>query len=51
MISADNFSVAHINALRERYKKDPSLLERVLYAFGLLEAIARVGTPFIFKDF
>ncbi len=49
MISTDNYSVAHINALRERYKKDPSLLERVLYAFGLLEAIARVGTPFIFK--
>lgn len=29
--------------------KDPGLLERVLYAFGLLEAIAQVGMQFIFK--
>ncbi len=29
----------YVNTLREKYKKDPSLLERVLFAFGLLEAI------------
>lgn len=30
-------------------KRDPVLLERAVYAFGLLEALARVGMPFIFK--
>ena len=49
MISKDTYSIEYINSLREKYKKDPALLERVLFAFGLLEAIARVGMPFIFK--
>lgn len=49
MITRENYGMDHIQELRSRYKKDPSLLERVLYAFGLLEAIAQVGMPFIFK--
>ncbi len=49
MISKDTYSIEYVNSLREKYKKDPSLLERVLFAFGLLEAIARVGMPFTFK--
>lgn len=49
MLTRDNYGVEHIQELRNKYKKDPGLLERVLYAFGLLEAIAQVGMPFIFK--
>jgi hypothetical protein len=32
-----------------RSRKDPALIERMLHAFGLLEAISMVGMPFIFK--
>ncbi len=49
MITKENYTIDYVNTLREKYKKDPSLLERVLFAFGLLESIARVGMPFIFK--
>ncbi len=49
MISKDTYGLEHIEELRKKYKKDPSLLERVIFAFGLLEAIARVGMPFVFK--
>ena len=49
MISRDTYSMEHVNALREKYRKDPALLERVLFAFGLLEAITYTGMPFIFK--
>jgi len=49
MLAKENFDLEHINMLRMQYKKDPSLLERVIYAFGLLEAIAKVDMPFVFK--
>lgn len=49
MLTKDNYGIDHIQLLRKKYRKDPALLERVLYAFGLLEAIARTGMPFIFK--
>ena len=35
MITKDTYTIEYVNALREKYKKDPSLLERVLFAFGL----------------
>ena len=49
MITKETYTLEYVNTLREKYQKDPSLLERVLFAFGLLEAITRVGMPFIFK--
>ena len=49
MLTRENYEIEHIRELRSKYKKDPGLLERVLYAFGLLEAIAQVGMPFVFK--
>lgn len=49
MITKETYTLEYVNSLREKYKKDPSLLEGVLFAFGLLEAITRVGMPFIFK--
>ncbi|MCM1090357.1 MAG: nucleotidyl transferase AbiEii/AbiGii toxin family protein [Muribaculum sp.] len=49
MLSKEIFTLEYIRELQERYKKDPGLLERVMYAFGLLEALAQVGMKFIFK--
>lgn len=49
MITRDNYSQEHIRQLQESSSKDPALIERVLHAFGLLEAITQVGMPFVFK--
>ena len=35
--------------LQRESRRDPALLERTIYAFGLLEAIALAGLPFVFK--
>lgn len=39
----------YIRELQNRTGNDPALLERVVYAFGLLEAIRRVELLFCFK--
>lgn len=49
MIKPVSFSKEHIRELQIKSKRDPILLERAVYAFGLLEALVRVGLPFIFK--
>lgn len=49
MLTKENFSEKHIMELRAENKRDPGLIERAIYALGLLEAITRVGMPFIFK--
>lgn len=49
MIDRETYSIDHIGALQRQYDTDPGLIERALYAFGLLEAIKRVGMPFCFK--
>lgn len=49
MISKETFGENHIRELQIESKVDPGLIERTLYAFGLLEALARVGLSFIFK--
>lgn len=49
MIAKENFKEEHIRQLQKQSKRDPILLERTVYAFGLLEAITRVGLPFVFK--
>lgn len=49
MLSNENYTVEHINDLRKKTGADPSILERTVFAFGLLEAIAKVGMSFIFK--
>ena len=38
MLSKEIFTLEYMRGLQKRYKKDPGLLERVMYAFGLLEA-------------
>lgn len=49
MISRENYKEAHIRELQASSKGDPGLIERTLYAFGLLEALRQVGMDFIFK--
>ncbi|MBQ8984123.1 MAG: nucleotidyl transferase AbiEii/AbiGii toxin family protein [Lachnospiraceae bacterium] len=49
MITKDNYSEEHIRELQKISRRDPGLIERTLYAFGLLEALVQVGLPFTFK--
>ena len=49
MLRAENFSEEHIRELQRSSRRDPILIERSVYAFGLLEALCRVGMPFVFK--
>lgn len=49
MIDKENFSIEHINQIKENKRVDVNLLERSIYAFGLLEALVKVDMPFIFK--
>ncbi len=49
MITPETYSLEHILYLQNKSKRDPSLIERVLFAFGLLEALKKVELPFIFK--
>ena len=49
MLLKENYTEEHILQVRGATKADPSIIERTIFAFGLLEAITRVGMPFIFK--
>ncbi len=49
MIIQENYGEAHIRELQSKSRKDPQLIERALYALGLLEALAKTGMKFIFK--
>ena len=49
MIDKSVYELDYIRELQKKYASDPGLIERALYAFGLLEAIKRVGMPFCFK--
>lgn len=49
MLDKRIYELEYMRELQGKYKKDPALLERVLYAFGLLEALKVSGLPFVFK--
>lgn len=49
MISRENYSEEHIREIQRRGRGDPLIIERSMFAFGLLEALKRVGLEFIFK--
>lgn len=49
MLLKGNYTAEHINELRKKTGADPSILERTVFAFGLLEAISKAGMSFIFK--
>ena len=46
MFSKKMYTAEYIQVLYDKTGNDPLLLERVIFAFGLLEAIARVGLSF-----
>ena len=50
MILEQNFSIEHIEEIRGSRKVDKTILERSIYALGLLEALARVGLPFSMRQ-
>lgn len=49
MLSRQMYTAEYIRLLQNRTGNDTALLERVIYAFGLLEAIRKVDLPFCFK--
>lgn len=49
MLSKDNFTKENIVRLQNKYHADPSIITRVVFAFGLLEALCKVNMEFIFK--
>ena len=49
MTSKDNYSEEHIRQIQTQSGKDPQLIERALYALGLLEALRQTEMDFIFK--
>ena len=49
MIIRENYEEEHIRELQNQSRKDPQLIERSLYALGLLEALKQTGLKFIFK--
>ena len=49
MLLRETFTEKHIKELQKSSNRDPILLERAVFAFGLLEALVRVKMPFIFK--
>jgi len=49
MINPNTFTTEHIQNIRGETKRDPALIERSIFALGLLEAISRSDLPFIFK--
>ncbi|WP_320129648.1 nucleotidyl transferase AbiEii/AbiGii toxin family protein [uncultured Sphaerochaeta sp.] len=46
---AESFTREHIQEIRSSYAVDSAILERSIFALSLLEALANVGMPFIFK--
>ena len=49
MIDSKVFTAEYIEATRIEKKCDPNILERTIFAFGLLEALVKVGAEFTFK--
>ena len=49
MIDTSIYTSDYIQNLTDEIRADRNLVERSLFAFGLLEALARAEMPFIFK--
>lgn len=49
MLTKENFTLEYVMELKKNRIVDSFILERSIYAFGLLEALCRVNMPFIFK--
>ena len=48
MIDKSVYEIEYIRELQKRYSADSGLIERALYAFGLLEVIKSVDMPFCY---
>lgn len=49
MIDKSVFNKDYILELKNKYNVDPSILERSIYALGLVEALVKSQLNFIFK--
>ena len=50
MILKESFSIEHINQIKAKYPSlDKQLIERTIFALGLLESLVKVKMPFVFK--
>ena len=49
-LTQDNFTKENIERLHKISGNDPSLLEKTVYAFGLLEAISKVGMGYLMRE-
>ena len=49
MINTETFTEEHIRNIQKSTKRDPALIERTIFALGLLEALVRSELPFTFK--
>lgn len=49
MLTRENFTLEHVMELKKNRMVDTFILERSIYAFGLLETLCKVDMPFIFK--
>lgn len=49
MIKAESLSVDWITDRRQKFGKDPTIVEGMIYAFYLLESLKLSGLDFIFK--
>jgi len=47
MIIKENYREEHIREIQLKSRKDPQLIERSLYALGLLEALSSTGIRII----
>ncbi len=50
MIKSETYSKEHIKTIKAKYPNlDQFIIERTIYAFGLLEALVKAKLPFVFK--
>lgn len=49
MITKSSFTEEHVRFVQKKCGKDPGMIERVIFAFEMLESLCHVGLPFIFK--
>lgn len=49
MIDKSIFSKEYIEQKRIELKCDPTILERTIFALGLLESMVKAGADFVFK--
>ena len=50
MIDHKTFEMEHIKNIKANYPNlDQFIIERMIFAFGLLEALVKVDLPFVFK--